>query len=133
MVGPPGWGPKSDPPRVTLDPRERVERLQGCVRSARAREPEIDLRGARVRPARRDDLRSRVELDAFGAVHVQVPEEAVLPASEAVIGDRHGDRHVDADHPRVHLELELPSSPAIAGEDRRAVAVWVRVDEVDRL
>src|SRR5689334_24516602 len=74
----------------------------------RARKAEIDLARARIRPARGHDLRSRVELHALGAVHVQVPEEAVLPATEAVGGDRHGDGHVHADHPGVDLELELP-------------------------
>src|SRR6187551_2010143 len=44
--------------------------------SARAREAEVDLARARIRPARGDDLRARIELHALGSVHVQVPDEA---------------------------------------------------------
>src|SRR3954447_12291253 len=39
--------------------------------SARPWEPEIDLRGPGVRPALRDDLRPRVELNPLGAIHVK--------------------------------------------------------------
>src|SRR6478609_8783275 len=91
--------------------------------SARSREAEIDLARARIGPARGDDLGPGVELDALGAVHVEVAEQAVLPATEAVVGDRHRDRDVDPDHPRVDLELELPGGPAVACEDRGPVAV----------
>src|SRR4029078_10365778 len=105
---------------------------QTRIRSlARSREAEIDLARARIRPARGDDLGPRVELEALGAVHVEVAEQAVLPAAEAVVGDRHRDRHVDADHPRVDLELELPGGSAIASEDGGPVAVRVVVDEAD--
>ena len=105
----------------------------GPPMSPRAREPEVDLRRAGIGPARCDDLGPRVELDAFWAVHVEVAEEAVLPATEAVV--RHGDRdrHVDADHAGVHLELELAGRSPVAGEDGRAVAVRVVVDQADRL
>ena len=70
-------------------------------RLARAREAQVDLARARVRPARRDDLAARVELHALGAVHVQVAEERRLPAAERVVRDRHRDGHVDADHARL--------------------------------
>ncbi len=50
--------------------------------SARAREAEVDLRLARVRPARRHDLAPCVELDALRPVHVQVAEQRALPAAE---------------------------------------------------
>ena len=78
----------------------------------------------------RDDLGAGVEVDAFGAVHVRVAEQAGLPAAEAVVADRHRDRHVDADHADLHVELELAGGAAVAGEDRRAVAVRVVVDQL---
>src|SRR4051794_752955 len=105
---------------VTLDP------------SAGPREAEVDLRGARIRPALGDDLRPRVELDPLGTVHVQVPEERALPAAEAVIRDGHRDGNVDPDHPGVHLELELAGRAAVASEDRGPIAVRVVVDQPDR-
>src|SRR5690349_22353064 len=120
--------PAPSPPTVReTSPTLREEVL------ARPREAEVDLARAGIRPARRDDLAARIELDPLGAVHVQVAEEARLPATEAVIGDRHRDRDVDPDHPGVHLELELPCRPTVTGEDRRPVAVRVLVDELDRV
>ena len=46
-------------------------------------------------------------------------------------GHGHRDGHVDAHHPDVDVELELASRPAVAGEDGRAVAELVAVDELD--
>src|SRR3954463_2004824 len=86
---------------------------------ARSREAEVDLARPGIGPARCHDLAARVELDPLRAVHVQVAEEARLPATEAVVRDRDRDRDIDPDHPRVHLELELSSCAAVAGEDRR--------------
>src|SRR4051812_35572912 len=74
--------------------------------SPHLREAEVDLGRGRVRPAGGDDLAACVELDAFGAVHVQVAEERGLPAAEAVVGDRDRDRHVHADHAADHVVLE---------------------------
>src|SRR5439155_9605811 len=85
--------------------------------SARLREAEVDLRGGRVGPARGDDLAAGVEVDAFGAVDMGVAEEAVLPAAEGVVGDRHRNRYVDPDHSRLDVELELPGDAAVARED----------------
>src|SRR5438552_11125255 len=101
--------------------------------SAGVREAEVDLARARVRPAGSDDLAAGVELDPLRPVHVQVAEERRLPATEAVIGDGHGDRHIDADHAHVDVELELARGSAVAGEDRHPVAVRVVVDQLDRL
>src|SRR4029453_1879969 len=56
------------------------------IGSPHFREAEVDLGRGRVGPARGDDLAAGVELDAFGAVHVQVAEERGLPAAEAVVG-----------------------------------------------
>ncbi|OLE17655.1 MAG: hypothetical protein AUG88_06270 [Actinobacteria bacterium 13_1_20CM_4_68_12] len=60
---------------------------------------------------------------------MQVAEEGVLPAAEGVVRHRHGDRHVDADHADVDLELELAGDTAVAGEDRDAVPVRIFVHE----
>src|SRR6478735_5578215 len=93
------------------------------------REPEVDRAGGGVGPAARDDLAAGVEVDPFRPVHVRVAEEARLPAAEAVVAHRHRDRHVDAHHADVDVELELAGGAAVAGEDRRAVAERVVVDE----
>src|SRR5690348_1120445 len=95
--------------------------------SSGPREAEVDLRTGRVGPARGDHLAAGVELDPLGPVHVGVAEERVLPAAEGVVGDRHRDRHVDADHADLDLELEAPGRAAVAGEDGRAVGVGVGV------
>ena len=87
----------------------------------------------RVGPARRDHLAARVEGDSLRPVDVRVAEERGLPAAERVVRDGHRDRHVDPDHARLHLELELPGDAAVAREDRGAVAVGVVVHEPDRL
>src|SRR5215210_3407361 len=84
-------------------------------------------------PAGRDHLAARVELHALGAVDVRVAEQRRLPAPEGVEGHRHRDRDVDADHPDLHLSLEPPRGLPAGGEDRRAVGVGVRVDQLDRV
>src|SRR4051794_12212197 len=53
--------------------------------SARLREAQVDLRGRRIRPARRDDLAARVEVDPPRPVDVRVAEEGVLPPAEGVV------------------------------------------------
>src|SRR6185369_6235616 len=55
------------------------------------------------------------------------------PAAEAVIADRHRDRHVDADHSDIDPRRELARRMAIAGEDRYAVAIVVLGRKADRL
>ena len=62
--------------------------------------------GAGVGPAGGDDLAAGVEVHALGAVGVGVAEQRGLPAAERVVGHRHRDRHVDADHPDLDLVLE---------------------------
>ena len=64
---------------------------------------------------------------------VRLPEQGVLPAAERVVGHRHRDGDVDADHPDVDAALEPPRGLAGAGEDRGAVAVGVGVDDRDGL
>src|SRR3546814_4392133 len=53
---------------------------------------------AAVGPARGDRLDLGPEFDAFHAVLVGVAEGRAFPAAERMIGDRHRDRHIDADH-----------------------------------
>src|SRR6185503_14158366 len=50
------------------------------------------------RPARGDRLGLGVEADRIRTMLVEIAEAGLLPAAERVIGDRHRDRHVDADH-----------------------------------
>jgi hypothetical protein len=61
-------------------------------------------------------------------VLVEVAEAGFLPAAEGVIGQRHRDRHIDADHADIDAaDGEIARGVAVAGEDRGAVAVFVVV------
>src|SRR6478736_6048827 len=84
--------------------------------SPRPREAQIHRRRRRVRPPLGHDLPARVEVDALGPVHVVVPEQGRLPPAERVVGHGHRDGHVDADHPRFNIELELPRGAAVTRE-----------------
>ena len=84
------------------------------------------------RPARGDRLGLGVEADRIRPVLVEVAEARALPAAEGVIGDRHRDRHVDADHADLHPGDEIARRIAVAGEDRDAVAVFVVVGQRER-
>src|SRR6202011_3427395 len=84
-------------------------------------------------PAGGDGLEAGVEAHAFHAVHRHVAEQGALPAAKAVERHRHRDRHVDADHADLDAVGEFARGIAIAGEDRDAVAVFVVVDELDRV
>src|SRR5207248_2016232 len=110
-----------------------TEAAAGATASAGAREAEVDLARAGIRPAGGHDLAARVELDPLRPVHVQVAEERVLPSAETVVGNGHLDRHVHADHAHVDLELELARRSPVAREDRDAIAVRVVVDQLHRL
>src|SRR3546814_11659697 len=57
---------------------------------------------AAVGPACGDRLDLGPEFDAFHAVLVGVAEGRAFPAAERMIGDRHRDRDVDADHADVY-------------------------------
>jgi hypothetical protein len=59
-------------------------------------------------------------------VHVQIPEERVLPAPERVIGHGHGDRDIHADHTGGHVATEAVGGSAIDRKDDGAVAVVTR-------
>src|SRR3546814_13037186 len=65
------------------------------------------------------------ELHAFHAVLVGVAEGRAFPAAEAVIGDRHRQRDVDADHADIDPCGEFARRMAVAGEYGDAIAVLV--------
>src|SRR3569833_875108 len=44
-------------------------------------------------------------------------ENRALPAAEGVIGHRHRDRHIDADHADVHAGGKVAGGAAVLGED----------------
>ena len=56
---------------------------------------------------------------------VEITEAGPLPAPEGVVGHRHRDRHIDADHAHLHAGHEVAGSIAVAGENRYPVAVFV--------
>src|SRR3546814_16183650 len=60
---------------------------------------------------------------ALHAVLIDVAETRALPAAEGVVGDRHRDRHVDADHADVDAGGEFARGMAVARENRDAVAI----------
>ena len=62
-------------------------------------------------------------------MHVQIAEQRALPTAEAVKCHRHGDRHVHADHPDLHLVTERACGVAVTREDRGAVAEFVLIDQ----
>src|SRR5580700_4378143 len=94
------------------------------------RETEVDA-GTGLVPTARNDLPARVEPEAVLTVNVQVAEERVFPAAEAVVAHRNRDRDVDPDHADVDLALEFSGGRAVAGENRRAVAIRVAVNQRD--
>src|ERR1700760_2350421 len=75
------------------------------------------------RPARGHRLGLGVEADRIRTMLVEIAEAGLLPATEGVIGDRHRDRHVDADHADIDLCRKVARGVAVAGEDRNAVAI----------
>src|SRR5258706_9285563 len=84
-------------------------------------------------PSRGDRLLPGVELDGFGSLHVQIPEEGLVPAGEGEPGHGGGDADVDADHAGVEVLLELPGGVAAAGEDGGAVAIGTAAADVQGL
>src|SRR3990167_1587296 len=86
-----------------------------------------------VRPALGDLLHPGPELQPLGPILVGVTESRTLPPAEAVIGDGHRDRHVDADHAHVDARCEFARGMAITGEDRDAIAILVFARQPQRL
>src|SRR5690606_23682725 len=68
-------------------------------------------------PARGDGLRLCIEPERVGAVLVEVAESRTLPSAERVVGNRHGNRNVDAHHAHLNAGREVASRIAVAGED----------------
>ena len=64
---------------------------------------------------------------------MQVTEERGFPSAEAVLGDRDGDRNIDAHHAHFDVELKLPGRASIPRENRGAVAVGILIDDAKRL
>src|SRR5690242_21577439 len=56
---------------------------------------------------------------------VQVAEAGPLPSAERVVGQRHWDREIDANHADLHAAHEIAGGVAVAGEDGDAVAIFV--------
>ena len=58
-------------------------------------------------PALHDGLLLGVEAHALFAVGVHVAKQALLPATKAVPGHGHRNRHVDAHHAHLHAAAEF--------------------------
>src|SRR5436309_1402112 len=86
-----------------------------------------------VGPALGHDLVLGPEAQALLPVLANVAETGALPPAEAVVGNRHRDRHIDSDHPNVDSRSEFARRVAVAGEDRDAVAIFVLAGEADCL
>src|SRR5438046_7894675 len=85
-----------------------------------------------IGPALGHDLVLGPEAHAFLPVLADVAEARALPTAEAVVGDRHRDRHVDADHADIDAGGEFARGVAVAGEDGDAVAIFVLRGEAYR-
>src|SRR5438477_12236340 len=73
------------------------------TRSIHRRDRELRALLDAGRPARGDRLGLGIEADRIRAMLVEIAEARLLPATKSVVGDRHRDRHVDADHADIHL------------------------------
>src|ERR1700723_4193237 len=83
------------------------------------------------RPTAGHGLDAGIEANPLHAMHVMVAKERTLPAAKTVEGHRHRDRHIDTNHPGLHLVGEGARRVSVAGEDGGAVAVLVLVDQVE--
>mmetsp|Transcript_21036 Transcript_21036/g.49367 ORF Transcript_21036/g.49367 Transcript_21036/m.49367 type:complete len:232 (-) Transcript_21036:926-1621(-) len=89
------------------------------------------LNVAVVTPGRGHSLQLREEVDARLPVEVQVSQDRLLVPREGEHRQRNRDRDVDTNLSRFNLVGEFPCSRPAACEDGGAVAVRVRVHEVD--
>src|SRR6516165_680722 len=62
------------------------------------RDVEVRILAHALGPASGHRLQPREEAHPVRAMLVRVAESGALPTAEAVIGERHGYRHIDADH-----------------------------------
>lgn len=69
----------------------------------------------------------------LSSIERNVPEEARPVPAPGEHRQRHRDGHVDPDLPDLDPSLELTRGCAALREDRRAIAVLVRVDNGDRV
>src|SRR5262245_39585919 len=97
--------------------------LPGCDALLHRRDRELGAFLDTGRPARGYRLGLGVEADRVRTVLVEVAKAGLLPTAKRVIGDRHRDRHVDADHTDIDLRREVARRVAVTGEDRNTVAV----------
>src|SRR5690606_4275695 len=86
-----------------------------------------------VRPALGDDLVLGPETHPFLTILADVAEARALPAAEAVIADRHRNRHIDAAHAYIHPRREFAGGVAVASEDGDAIAIFVLGRQAQRL
>src|SRR5215510_5711576 len=93
----------------------------GCDALLHCRDRELRAFLDTGRPARGHGL--GVEADRVRTVLVEIAEARLLPAAEGIVGNRHRDRHVDADHADIDARREIARGVAVAGEDRNTVAV----------
>src|SRR5215813_9401614 len=97
----------------------------GCDALLHRRDRELRAFLDTGRPARSHRLGLGVEADRVRTVLVEIAEARLLPAAESVVGDRHRDWHVDADHADIDLRGKVACGVAVTGEDRDTVAVVV--------
>src|SRR5690606_622709 len=106
----------------------------GCPRrSSVGRESQVNLAIARLGPARCHHLAAGVELKGFGAVHVRVAKQGVLPASKRERADRDRDGDIHANHSHFDVELEFASSLSVSREHGGPVGKAMGVNQFDRL
>src|SRR5438270_366702 len=84
-------------------------------------------------PARRHGLGLGIEAHRIRPVLVEVAKPRALPAAEGMIGERHGDGEIHADHAHLHAAGEIARGVPVAREDRNAVAVFVLGGKSHRL
>jgi hypothetical protein len=72
-----------------------------------------------------------VKLNTGLAVKIEVSSDTATRSCEAEEGQRHWNWQIDANLSHVDVVLELPRMETVVGENGRAVAVRVGVDEVD--
>src|SRR5437773_8643112 len=108
----------STPPEVSRPP-------SSLVRLLHRRDDELGAFLGAGRPARRDGLGLGIEAHRIRPVLVEIAEAGALPAAEGVIGERHRNREVHADHADLYAAGEVARGIAVTREDRNAVAVFV--------
>src|ERR1700691_2385698 len=106
-------------------PRNLRDHVRDHARSIHRRNRELRAFLDAGRPTRRHGLGLGIEADRIRSVLIEIAKAGLLPATEGVIGDRHRDRHVDADHADIDLGGEIAGGVAVAGKDRNAIAVIV--------